>query len=248
MLKRFLHAEIDSTNLEAGRLWKSGRSQGCLVAADSQTSGRGRHGKTWSSPPGGLWFSLLWPMKQGPEHYQGVSLLVGLAVAEAIEEVCDLSCAVKWPNDLLARGRKLAGILCQLETSGSAGAIIAGVGVNANFDSAILGPALMHTATSVLDETGRVCDLDQLMESCAENICRRLEQFESDGLEAQLPHLQGRLAWLGEEVRLTAGSSFRGRLVGVDEKGRLVLNCQGELRSFMSGELELYKRLRGTSK
>jgi BirA family transcriptional regulator, biotin operon repressor / biotin---[acetyl-CoA-carboxylase] ligase len=247
MLERFLHSEIDSTNVEAGRLWKSGRARRCLVAATRQTGGKGRYGRTWDSPTGGLWFSLLWPAKGGPEHYQGVSLSVGLAAAEAIDQVCDLSCAVKWPNDLLVRGRKLAGILCQLEASGSEWAIVAGVGINANFEPAILGPDLEEKATSILEETGRATDLGQLMEACAERICSRLEQFEAEGFKAHIASLQGRLAWRGDEVEIIMENPARGRLVGVNERGHLVLDCEGELRTFISGELSGYRRLRGIS-
>jgi BirA family transcriptional regulator, biotin operon repressor / biotin---[acetyl-CoA-carboxylase] ligase len=244
MLERFLHSQIDSTNLEAARLWRAGRALPCLVAADRQTSGRGRHGRTWESPSGGLWFSLLWPVNGGPEQYQGVTLSVGLAVAEAIEQACGLSCAVKWPNDLLARNRKLAGILCQLETSQYRWAIVAGVGINANFDPAALGPGVAG-ATSLLAETGREHDLEELTAVCAENMCRRLEEFQREGLKAHIPLLQKRLAWVGEEVEIAGDHLLQGRLVGVDEQGRLVVNVRGELRSSIGGELAYCRRQRG---
>jgi BirA family biotin operon repressor/biotin-[acetyl-CoA-carboxylase] ligase len=244
--------EIDSTNLEAERLWKEepsrkqailelqqGVRSAWLLVARVQTRGKGRQGRTWFSPAGGLWFSLLWPLRFPLQRYAGISLAAGWAVSEAIQSVSGLECRIKWPNDLLVRERKICGILCETTGCRGAAAAIIGVGVNANFGAAELPAGLRWSATTLLDELGRPVDLDRLTTDCSRRLVRALDRFERDGLKGFRPRIEGRLAWVGEPVVCEGAGHrcLRGELEGVDPEGRLLLRCEGTLRTVAAGDL-----------
>ena len=125
-----LFKEIDSTNDEARRVIKSGITGINLIVADSQTAGRGRRGRAWVSPAGGLYMSFIFPFKKDLIQPQALSLVAALSVKNSIEECSLAPIKLKWPNDLLIEGKKLAGILLELETSGQNNHIIFGIGVN----------------------------------------------------------------------------------------------------------------------
>ncbi len=123
-VQHFHHDTLDSTNLEARRLWIHSRASPSpphvaprpfAVTAATQTAGLGRTGRSWQSPPGGLWLTVAWPAAQPLPHYQALSLVVGLAAVRTLIDLTRLDCQIKWPNDILLADRKLAGILCQAE-------------------------------------------------------------------------------------------------------------------------------------
>ncbi len=245
---------IDSTNLEALRLWKAGgsRQTTLVVRAQSQSSGRGRHGRVWQSPRGGLWFSVLWPLKKPTVHYQGVSLAVGLATARALESACGLTTFIKWPNDLVIPGpgqamRKIAGILCQVETRGTSGALISGIGINGNFPAAILEGNFKVRPTTLLEELGTEADLDRLMDFCLREFDVVFTEFDTSGLQSFLPEFNERLAWRDRVVTVESQTLQTGRLVGISPEGHLLLNREGQVQSLVSGELIPPEHVEGSS-
>jgi BirA family biotin operon repressor/biotin-[acetyl-CoA-carboxylase] ligase len=144
------HPRIGSTNDRAMELAATGDGGLTVVIADEQTAGRGRRGARWLSPPGsGLWMSIVLPVPRPAPH---ASLLVGLAVAEAIEAVAgDVRVGIKWPNDLMIRGGKVGGILC--ESAGAA--VVAGVGINLRSLGTTPALSLAYRATSLEAECGK---------------------------------------------------------------------------------------------
>ena len=150
MLPVFRYETLDSTNLEARRIWEEekGSEKGFYVAAQTQTAGKGRMGRKW--------VTLARPIDPDPRRYQGVSLAAGLAASLAVEKTTKLLCKVKWPNDLLADGRKLCGILCEMILGPPAPVLLVGVGINANFHASLLGQELLHPATTLLDRTRKL--------------------------------------------------------------------------------------------
>src|SRR5256885_11099913 len=125
----FYFATIDSTMLEAARLAEAGGAHGAVVVADEQTAGQGRHGHRWHSEPNsGLYVSIVLRPVVQPDSLPVLTLALGLAAADAIAETAGLTCDIRWPNDVMLEGRKVAGILVQLLDS----AAIAGIGVNGN--------------------------------------------------------------------------------------------------------------------
>ncbi len=250
-VERFFLEATDSTNLEAMRVWRSPALQEravacsrrdcrlvCVVSVNRQTAGRGRAGRLWESPPGGLWFSIVWPTVQPPDRYLGVPLAIGLSLIAAIEEVCGLCCSLKWPNDLLFRGRKLCGILCEMD-SRQMPALIIGIGINTNNRVGRLPLELRHGAASLAEEIGAPVDNPRLLEVCLGRLTDALETFERNGLSAFEEALQKHLAWVGEGVRIeeSPGQSTVGRLLGVDGLGRVLLATEKGTVPFISGDL-----------
>jgi BirA family biotin operon repressor/biotin-[acetyl-CoA-carboxylase] ligase len=240
-IRRVHLAEVDSTNLEALRLWRaSDEVSPLVVSADVQTAGVGRNERAWQSPAGGLWFTLAWPMKLPAARYQALTLAVGSVVAETLADAFSLVCRVKWPNDVLVSDRKIAGILCRAELPGESPVLLTGIGINGNFPAGALGADLRQSATTLLDERGRESDLVLLRETLVGRICEAVPAFESYGLTDRLPRLRGQLAWAGERVRLqrvSGSAAVTGRLVGLDEQGALLLDVDGRHQAFRSGDL-----------
>ena len=133
-IKRIDYKEIDSTNLEAARLATGGAAEGTLVVADAQTAGRGRRGRQWESPQGAaIYMSLILRPEAEPERVSGLTLVMALAVVQALEKLGLSGCQIKWPNDIVMNRKKLCGILTELHMeNGKVSDVIIGVGINVN--------------------------------------------------------------------------------------------------------------------
>ncbi len=241
MLPVLRYETLDSTNLEARRLWEKGRAprEGFYVAAQAQTAGRGRMGRKWVSPRGGLWFTLAAPIPEDPRRFQGVSLAAGLAAAEGVEEAAGIRCSVKWPNDLLAGRRKFCGILCEMVLGPPGSLLLVGIGIDANFEVSLLGGNLLHPATTLLEITGKETDLEDLLEKVGTRLEAALAEMRASGLEPFLSPLRERLAYLGEEVEilLPGGEIRKGLFQGVDSRGRALLRTARGLEAHLTGDL-----------
>ena len=206
------YARIGSTNDRALELASMRALTFAVVVADEQTEGRGRRGAYWHSPPGsGLWMSIVLPGDRALSH---ASLLVGLAAAEAIESVAPgVRVGIKWPNDLMIRGGKVGGILC--ESAGAA--LVAGIGINLRSLAATPALALAYRATSLENETGISLSASEL----AGAIVRRLTGRPLAWDRAAAAELATRDALLGTQVETEEHG--RGVARGVDPSGALVL-------------------------
>src|SRR5215218_8406691 len=171
---------LPSTNTEAARQAALGAPEGLCVVAREQTAGRGRRERSWVSPKdAGLYVSVvlrptlearLWPL---------ITLAAALAVRDALEEACGLEADIKWPNDLLAGGRKLCGILAETAEGARGRAVVLGVGVNLGRGS--FPPEISDTATSVEEQTGRAPDAGRLLEALTRALARRYETLHARG-------------------------------------------------------------------
>lgn len=235
---RSLHLDsVDSTNLEALRRFAEEPSRPLLVSAGTQSAGRGRQGRAWQSPVGGLWMSLAWPLSRPQAHYAAAGLAAGLAAAEALEAMTGLALQIKWPNDLLAGGRKLAGLLGELHVA-PLPLLVLGIGVNANFRPEALGPGLLFPPTTLLEQLGRPVDLAALREALGAALAAGLAAFDVQGLAPLLPRLERRLPWRGRLIRFTGpGGSVTGTLLGLDPAGRLAVEVEGRVEHYASGDL-----------
>lgn len=223
--------EVTSTMDVAHQLARQGDPEGTCVWAGRQRQGRGRLGRTWESPEGGAYLSLILRPARPPQEIPQLSLVAGLSAAEAIREVTGLSPSIRWPNDLLLEERKVAGILIEAKD----GAAVLGVGINVTTHP----DALPETATS-LAACGAACDPYDL----AARLCRRLEGWY-DGWRANgfAPIREALRPWLshfGEVVRVTLGTDHEveGQALDVDEAGRLLLRLEsGAIRPCEVGEV-----------
>jgi len=233
-------ARVTSTMEIAHELAANGAPEGALVWAARQEQGRGRLGRTWASPEGGAYFSLiLRPVRPLTEIPQ-LSLVAGLSAAEAIRELTGLTASIRWPNDLLLDGKKVCGILVESKN----GAVVIGVGVNIATDSRDL-PA---TATSLIADSSHsslVTRHSSLAYALTGALCRRFQRwYDIWSAEGFTPIREALRPWIGlfgHPVHITAGSEhFEGTAADLDEQGHLVVRLDsGILRPFDVGEVTL---------
>lgn len=226
---------LDSTNAE---LLRRGMGQDrTVLIADAQSAGRGRLGRVWISPPGtNLYLSMLLRHPRGAAFAPSLSLALGVAACEALHQAGVSQARLKWPNDLVAEGRKLGGILVE-GTSGLAG-VVAGIGINLGSD-----PEL---ARNVGQPVACVADFtvppsrDALAAAVIAAWNSAVDEFIAHGLAAFLDRWRALDAFAQSPVRVVSGGmTFDGVAQGVDAQGRLLLEVDGTLRAFASAETSL---------
>lgn len=209
----------------------SGLPEGALAVAEHQTHGRGRLGKMWEERPGeSILMSILLRPPVGSPTAQ-LSLVTALATALAIEHVTGLTAELKWPNDVLLGGRKVAGILLE----GDGDAVLCGVGINVSQTADTLPRATRLPATSVALAAGRPIDRALLLAVLVDRLEAEYDRWRHDGLRALLPAFAARHRLTGREV--TAGR-VTGTVAGVADDGALVLvTADGESARVVSDEV-----------
>jgi BirA family transcriptional regulator, biotin operon repressor / biotin---[acetyl-CoA-carboxylase] ligase len=230
--------EVDSTNRYVRDQARQGAPAGLVAVADHQTAGRGRLDRRWESPPGAnLLVSVLLRPDSGAEDLHLCSGAVALAGADACWEVAGVEPALKWPNDLVFEGAKLAGVLAEAEFDGAAlRAVIVGIGINVAWP----GPAEAGgTCLDDLGETAQPLDRQVLLGHFLEALqprCALLE--EAAGRRALADQVRRRCATLGQRVRvILAGEELTGRAVAIDDAGRLVVETASGTRSVSTGDV-----------
>lgn len=214
------HATVDSTMIEAGRVAASGAASGTVIGAEEQTAGQGRHGRSWHSEPGsGLYFSVILRYQFAPDVLPVVTLALGLAVQEAIGKSTDLTCDLRWPNDVLIQSKKCAGILTELQGS----AIIAGIGINVNHSR--FPDELSPIATSLRLAGGREYSREELLMELLPAIDRHCALLEREGRVPILDlfsrvssYVNGRRVFVDQDGRV-----LRGTTAGLADTGFLIL-------------------------
>jgi BirA family biotin operon repressor/biotin-[acetyl-CoA-carboxylase] ligase len=242
VLGRPMHllAVTSSTNDDARRGAREGAPNGSTWVAESQTQGRGRQGRSWVSPPGeGLLFSVLARIDCHPSRLPRVALVAGLAVRDAVARAAPRATVrIKWPNDVLVGGRKVAGVLVEAVTTGStAHAVVCGVGVNVHARS--FPPDIVHRATSIaLAAEGAVVDRAVVLADILAGLDRDLHVVLDRGLGLVRARLEAADALRGNRVSSDDGDG--GLACGIDDDGRLVVRrMDGVLTRWSSGEVHL---------
>jgi BirA family biotin operon repressor/biotin-[acetyl-CoA-carboxylase] ligase len=239
-----LLAETDSTNEVAANLARTGAPSYTVVAAETQSAGRGRLGKSWQSPAGsGLYFSLILRPALAPADLPKITLVAGLAVCLAVEKVARLPLRIKWPNDILLGDRKLAGILAEtVAVPGRRTAVVLGIGLNVNAPTTAFPAALREKATSLFIHTGREYQRSELLTAIVTEIKRLIGRFEREGFADLLREWRQRDAYLGRELTWVArsGEIVRGVSLGPDDHGELLIrDRRGRMHEILSGEISL---------
>ena len=233
-----LLASTVSTNDDAKAGARAGAPHGSLWVADTQTAGRGRQGRRWESRAGeNLLFSVLLRIPCAPARVPPLSLVVGLAVRDAVARAIgdeDLV-QVKWPNDVLVRRRKIAGILVESAVAGArVESLIVGIGINVHTRE--FPPELSSIATSVACEGG-AADRAAILADVLEGLDRDLERAAHLGLGAVHARLTQHDALAGKRV---SGDGVDGLAEGIDSEGRLLVRRNdGSLQRIVSGEVHL---------
>lgn len=234
--------QVDSTNAQAMRHLASGAVPPFLIIAEQQTAGRGRRGRSWASPFGeNLYYSLVLRVSGGMRQLEGLSLVVGLALLQALRDAGVTEAGLKWPNDLLVSGRKIAGIL--LELSGDPAdvcQVVIGIGVNINMRMTPQGEVIDQPWTSLRQVVGRQVDRNVFVASLNRQLERYLHLHQAEGFAALREQWEANHLWQGRAVVLTAGAqNIQGRVLGVDDTGALRLDIDGQEKVFSGGELSL---------
>jgi BirA family biotin operon repressor/biotin-[acetyl-CoA-carboxylase] ligase len=214
---------VGSTNDVAKRLAQEGAPEGTLVVAEEQTTGRGRHGRRWFAPRGSsLLLSLVFRPPLTPVMLPQLLMASSVAVAEAIEHSTALPVRLKWPNDILVRGKKAGGILIEAGFSGqSLDYAVVGIGLNVNLDPTGI-PEIVNSATSLSVELGRRVPRLELLRALLRSLER--EYLVLKGGESPYARWAARVAHVGQEIKVnTPWGLERGRLDRIDEDGTLFL-------------------------
>ena len=228
------YAMVPSTNDVAASLAERGAPEGCVVAAHAQTAGRGRHGRTWASPPGaGLYMSTV--LRPPSDTVRALTIAAGVAVAEGIGAATGLDVALKWPNDAYAGDRKLAGVLA--EAADRLAYVIVGIGVNVM--PAAYPPDVAARATSLEEELGRSVDRGLLLVECLAALARRYADLTGGRDGAVMDAWRRRAArMLGRRVRWdSAGSVAEGVAETIDASGALVVRTSAGSVTVTAGEV-----------
>jgi BirA family biotin operon repressor/biotin-[acetyl-CoA-carboxylase] ligase len=226
-----------STMDEIGRLAADGEPEGVVVCADFQTGGHGRAGRQWLAPPGSsLLCSILLRPSLPPSELVSLPLCFGVAVADAIEQLCGVPCQLKWPNDVLIKEKKVAGVLTTSRLTGeSIDHLVVGIGVNVGATPDQLPPM----ATSISIEMARVVDRDDLLTVLLTYLDRQYRELVNSHGRFDSREWTRRAAFLGDKVFVRDGDVFvSGRFVGVDDTGALTLQLSdGTKKTFVAGDL-----------
>jgi len=236
-------SEVDSTNQWAKELAMYGAQEGTVVIAETQTKGRGRLGREWISPTGGLWFSLILRPKLRPAEAVKLTFVAGLAVAKVLRETFGLDVETKWPNDVLVNGKKICGILTEMNTTGeTVNFVVVGVGVNSNFNAEKVFPEeLTKVTTSLESELGRKVQLEELLKGLLERLENLYELFIKEGFNPVLEEWKGHAGFLGRRVEVTSPTErLSGLALDVDHDGALVIRLKNErTRRIFVGDVSL---------
>lgn len=237
-----LHDIAESTNSLLMRGAAEGAPHGACVAAELQQAGRGRRGRTWHSGLGaGLTFSLLWRFSQGAGALSGLSLAVGVGLGRALRQMGVSDIELKWPNDVLCRHRKLAGILIELqgEMMGPSVAVI-GVGLNVRVPTKVRD-AIGQPVTDLREISAQPVDRNQLLATVLSHLSEVLDEFGSEGFAALREEWQSQHAYQGQPVLLLLpdGGEMEAVVGGVAEDGTLLADVGNGMQQFSSAEISL---------
>lgn len=238
----YFYEETDTTNNRARELALEGAPEGTLVVAEKQTAGRGRRGKVWESPLGtGIWMSLVLRPQIMPAEASVLTLLCGLATAEAIEAETGLSADIKWPNDILINGKKAVGILTEMDCEMSeVHFVIPGIGINVN--TASFPPEIAEIATSLYLECGKTVSRRRLVHRVLERLEEHYETFLRTGsFDAMLEDYRKHCITLGKEVHVLGREPFFAEALDITPEGELLVRRadNGKEEVVFSGEVSI---------
>jgi BirA family biotin operon repressor/biotin-[acetyl-CoA-carboxylase] ligase len=229
--------ETGSTNDDALAAARGGAPHGALFGAETQSRGRGRRGSEWHSQPGaGLWFSVVLRPRLAAEDAPALSLCAGLSVRKAVSAHTSDQVLVKWPNDVLAGGRKIAGVLIESQVSGSKlGSVVVGIGLNV--EQRAFPAELSNIATSLALLGALERERERLLADVLGAFEERLRSLELGGLSSISAELCQHDALLAKRVRI---GEQEGTGAGFDARGRLLLRTDhGAVEAVSSGHVEL---------
>ena len=235
--------ETESTNIVAHEIAAS-VDEGTVVIAEAQTAGRGRLGRKWISPEGGIWFSIILKPGIQPSHAPRITLLAGVCVARTIRSL-GIPAKIKWPNDILINGKKVCGILTEIRAEADLiDYLIVGIGIDANVDTESFPDDIRDSSTSLKKEKGAKINRAGFVRKLLEEFDELYLKFQDEGFKSILEEWRNMSATIGEWVKITTQThSIYGEAIGVDNEGALILETsEGHLEKIVSGSCEHLRR------
>ena len=235
------YKEVDSTNAEARRLSVEGAESGLVVTAKKQTAGKGRRGRSWESPADeNLYLSILLRPSLEPEKAPMLTLVMAYSVAKALQKE-DIQVLIKWPNDLVLSGKKVCGILTEMNLSGAqVEDVIVGVGLNVN--TMKFPDELEDKATSLRKETLRELECGELLQLILKEFDKQYQRFlENQDLEFLQEDYNAMLINRGREVMvLEPGKEYLAKALGINKLGELLVRKEdGSTEAVFAGEVSV---------
>lgn len=236
----YVYHEVNSTNTVAKFLSKTGNENGSVVISEKQTGGKGRSGKAWESPLGGVWLSIILTPDVEDSQIPLITLATGVAVAKTLERIGIENPEIKWPNDIMISGKKVCGILTEAVTnSNKIDTVIIGVGIDANLTIEDFPEELQSETTTLENELGRKGDENLLIKLFLEEFEKISELFNNNGYEIILKEWRKRSYSIGKivEVRKPFNDNYDAYVLGISKEGALVVEKNdGSLEKVISGE------------
>lgn len=238
----FLYDELSSTNERIKDLVRQGADHGTVMMARQQTTGRGRMQRIWESPQGGLWLSILLKPKLSLGDAAKLTLSTGVALAQTLQGLYGLEIGIKWPNDMVVQGKKVAGILGEVAGEwNTVQTLILGIGINANFSRHVLSDELI--ATTLQDILGHRVNLNLLTAEFLYNLEKEVHSLEAGDIQGLIQRWTSFAVGIDQLVQIErAGAVYRGIFRGIREDGELILDQEGQEVTFSSGEVSLRAR------
>jgi len=241
----YLFKEVMSTNTVAKFLSENDVSNGTVIISEKQSGAKGRLGKSWESPLGGIWLSLV--VKPNVDHSKipMITLATGVAVVKTLERIGIENAEIKWPNDVMINDKKVCGILTEAITKfNSIESVIIGVGIDANFNVNVLSEELQEGTTTLDIELGHRVNENEIIRFFLEEFERIGILFEEGGFERILKEWRKYSYSIGKivEVREPFSKSYDGYVLGISREGALVVEkIDGTLEKVISGECIIKK-------
>lgn len=243
--KIYYFEEIGSTNDEAYHLGRQGLPEGSAVIADAQKAGKGRLARSWHSPPkANIYTSVLLRPKFAPAAAPRLTIMAGVAVAETLKMFCPGNIQLKWPNDVLIEGKKVCGILAQMQAEvGKIDFIVLGIGINVNMSANNLPPDIEKSATSLMMQAGTVISRGKILINLYKNLSKWYKKLINDGFEEIRQKWTQGATLIGCEVQINYHKEIiRGIAQGIDEDGALLIRgAESKEIRVMAGDASIIK-------
>lgn len=234
-------AEVDSTNTYARQLAENGAREGEIVIAEAQTQGRGRLGRRWQSPPfANLYFSVILRPQLPPVQAPQITLAAAVALAETVASFIAQPATIKWPNDILVNGKKLAGILTEVSCDPDrVHYVILGIGVNLNYRVAAMPDEIRAHATSIAELTGKSVQRESFLRRLIQGLDRCYGELEESGFAVLAPRWEAHFGLRGRRVRVELLDQIvTGRAIGIDKDGALLVEDEhGAIKRVIAGDV-----------
>lgn len=239
--KIIYYDEIDSTNNEITKLAKKGEAEGLVVIADLQTKGKGRLQREWVCTKGeSVYMSILIRPNIPPYMAPGITQVVALSVTEGLNKSTGLDFTIKWPNDIILSGKKVCGILAEMDGEiDSLNYIVVGIGINTNQE--FMPKDIETKATSLRIETKKELERKVIIANVLNEFEKNYEAFKKEGISPFIERLKNSSALIGKEVVISNPfKTFNGKVVDIDNEGYLVVEDENkQLQSIVGGDISI---------